>query len=165
MHELQAVVTSRRRPPAGDRIARFVVPDMRTRQCTGRITDRIGRLDGVSSVRTDIRSHRVTVRFQPLLTGLAEMTAAIQGAGCSVADMVQSGAGRLARDIQFTVPAMDCEHCADHLSRALKRLPGVIVVATDVADRRVTVRFAPEKVEAAMITAAVARAGYRSADG
>ena len=55
---------------------------------------------------------------------------------------------------------MDCDHYADHLTRALKRLPGVLVVTTDLAAHRVVVRFAPEKVDAGMIWAAVERAGY-----
>ncbi len=55
---------------------------------------------------------------------------------------------------------MDCEHYADHLTRALKRLPGVLVVTTNVAAHRVVVRFAPETVDAGMIWAAVERAGY-----
>ncbi len=89
------------------------------------------------------------------------MTAGIEGAGCNVADVDQTGVESGSRDMQLAVPAMDCDYYADHLTRALKRLPGVLVVTTDLADHRVAVHFAPEKVDAAMIRAAVERAGYR----
>jgi P-type Cu+ transporter len=160
MHALQAVCSTHPQLVSGHRIARFVVPDMRTRQGAERIAARVKRLDGIRSVSTNVTTHRVVVQFQPLLTGIAPMMAAIEDAGCSVADIIQSGATSQARDLQIVVPAMDCDFCADHVSRSLRRLPGVMVVTTDVADHRVTVRFAPEKVDAGMITAAVERAGY-----
>ena len=145
-------------------MARFVVPQMSSRESADRIRACIRQLDGIHTVNTSTRTHTVTVRFQPLVIGIAEMMAVIERTGYSVADMVQSGAGGLARSIQFTVPEMECDFCADHLARSLRRLPGVVVVTTQVAAQHVTVRFAPEKVEAVTIKATVARAGYSMVD-
>jgi copper chaperone CopZ len=88
------------------------------------------------------------------------MMAEIERAGCNVADVARSGTTKRSRETRFIVPAMDCDHYADHLTRALKRLPGVLGVATNLADHRVVVHFAPEKVDDGMIRAAVERAGY-----
>jgi P-type Cu+ transporter len=143
-----------------DRVARFVVPDMSTLDCIRQVTDRMRQLQGVKSAGADINTHKVVVRFAPQLTGLGEMTAEIERAGCNVADVVQTGDASRSRGMRLAVPGMDCDHYADHLTRAVKRLPGVLVVATNLADHRVEVHFAPEKVDPSMIRAAVERAGY-----
>jgi P-type Cu+ transporter len=160
MNALQPVSLTNPRPVIANRIARFVVPDMRTRQCTWQITAGMKRLDGIKSVRTNITRRRIVVQFEPQLTGLGAMTAEIERAGCNVADIVQTGVMTQSQEVQLVVATMDCDYCADHVTRALKRLPGVLVVTTQPADHRVTVRFAPEKVDAGMIRAAVKRAGY-----
>jgi copper chaperone CopZ len=160
MNALQPVCLTHPRPVIANRIARFVVPDMRTQQCTRRITAGMKQLDGIKSVRTNITRRRIVVQFEPQLTGLREMTAEIERAGCNVADIVQTGVTTQSREVQLVVSTMDCDYCADHVTRALKRLPGVLVVTTEPAEHRVTVRFAPEKVDPSMITAAVERAGY-----
>jgi copper ion binding protein len=160
MNALQPVSLTPPRPVIANRIARFVVPDMRTQQCTRQITAAMKRLDGIKSVRTNINARRIVVQFEPQLTGLGEMTAEIERAGFHVADIVQTGVPTQSRDMLLVVATMDCDYCADHVTRALKRLPGVLVVTTEPADHRVTVRFAPEKVDPSMITAAVERAGY-----
>jgi P-type Cu+ transporter len=147
-------------PVTANRVARFVVPDMSTRACLRRITDRMRQLDGVKSASTNINTHKIVVQFVSRLIGLGEMTAEIERAGCNVADLVQTGVASRSRGMQLVVSGMDCDYYADHLSRALKRLPGVLVVTTNLADQRVVVRFAPEKVDARMIKAAAERAGY-----
>jgi P-type Cu+ transporter len=147
-------------PVSADRVVRFVVPDMGTRGCLRQITDRMRQLDGVKSASANINTRKVVVQFVPQLTGLEEMTAEIERAGCNVADLVQTGVASRSRGLQLVVSGMDCDHYADHLTRALKRLPGVLVVTTNLADHRVVVRFTPEKVDARMIRAAVERAGY-----
>jgi hypothetical protein len=60
--------------------------------------------------------------------------------------------------MQLVVSSMACDYRADPLPPP-KRLPGVLVVTTELADQRITVRFAPEKVDPSMITAAAKRAG------
>ena len=62
--------------------------------------------------------------------------------------------------MQLAVSGMNCDHYAHHLTRALKRMPGVLVVTTNFADHSVVVHFAPQKLDARMIRAAVERAGY-----
>lgn len=160
MNALQPVSLTHPRPVIANRIARFVVPDMRTQQCTRQITAAMKRLVGIKSVRTNTTTRRIVVQFEPQLTGLGEMMAEIERAGCNVADIVQTGVTMQSRDMQLVVSTMACDYCANHLTRALKRLPGVLVVTTEPADHRVTVHFAPEKVDPGMITAAVKRAGY-----
>jgi copper ion binding protein len=147
-------------PIIGNRVARFVVPDMGTRGCIRQVTDRMRQLDGVKAASANVSTHKVVVQFVSQLTGLGKMTAEIERAGCNVADLVQTGVASRSRGMQLAVSGMDCDHYADHLTRALKRLPGVLVVTTKLADQSVAVHFAPDKVDARMITAAVERAGY-----
>lgn len=147
-------------PIVANRVARFVVPDMGTRGCIRQVTDRMRQLDGVKSASANVNTHEVVVQFVSQLTGLAEMTAEIERAGCNVADLVQTGVASQPRGMQLVVSGMDCGYYADHLTRALNRLPGVLAVTTKLADHSVAVRFAPAKVDARMIRAAVERAGY-----
>ena len=147
-------------PIVANRVARFVVPDMGTRGRIKQVTDRMRQLDGVKSASANVSTHKVVVQFVSQLTGLGEMTAEIERAGCNVADLVQTGVASQPRGMQLVVSGMDCDHYADHLTRALKRLPGVLAVTTKLADHSVAVRLAPEKVDAGMITAAVERADY-----
>lgn len=147
-------------PTTGNRVARFVVPDMSTRGCIRQVTDRMRQLDGVRSASANFDTRKVVVQFESQMTGLGEMTAEIEQAGCNVADHVQTKVASPSRGMQLAVSGMDCDHYADHLTRALKRLPGVLVVTTKLADHSVTVHFAPERVDAHMIRAAVERAGY-----
>lgn len=74
--------------------------------------------------------------------------------------LVQTGIASRSRCVQLAVSGMDCDHYADHVTRALKRLPGVLVVTTKLADHSVVVHFAPDRVDTRMIGAAVERAGY-----
>lgn len=83
MNALRPVFPTHPRPVIANRIARFVVPDMTTRQCTRQIMAGMKRLDGIKSVRTNITTHRIVVRFEPQLTGLGAMTAEIERAGSS----------------------------------------------------------------------------------
>jgi len=66
-------------------------------------------------------------------------------------------------EIEFSVPSMVCDGCADKIRRKLTALPGVEAAKPRLWRKRVRVRFDPSKVEDAQIRAALDAVGYRAA--
>jgi len=77
--------------------------------------------------------------------------------------MARAPAGGELSEIEFSVPSMVCDGCADKIRRKLTALPGVAAVKSRLWRKRVRVRFDPSKVEDAQIRAALDTAGYRAA--
>ena len=71
-------------PPA-EQTARLVVPGMGSDHCAGLVSTSLKRLDGAVDIGTNIANHRVTVRFDPALTDLKSLRAAVERAGYEVA--------------------------------------------------------------------------------
>ena len=46
----------------------------------------------------------------------------------------------------LSVPDISCEHCVNAINGALKDLPGVEAVSTDIPTKKVHVRFDPNQV-------------------
>ena len=68
-------------------------------------------------------------------------------------------AGEPAR-VALDVPGMDCSLCPVTVSKALKRVPGVIGVRAELSTRSAEVTYDPAKVAPAQLERAVTEAGY-----
>jgi len=68
-------------------------------------------------------------------------------------------AGEPAR-VTLDVPAMDCALCPLTVSKALKRVPGVIDVHAELSTKSAEVTYDPAKIDRAQLERAVADAGY-----
>ena len=77
--------------------------------------------------------------------------------------MAREPAGGELSEIEFSVPSMVCDGCADKIRRKLTALPGVEAVKPRLWRKRVRVHFGPSKVEDAQIRAALDAVGYRAA--
>ena len=65
------------------------------------------------------------------------------------------------RTLEVPVVGMDCTECTMHVQHAIKELPGVKSVTVLLAAEKATVQFDPAQVDLAMISKAVAGAGYK----
>ncbi|RUL83554.1 heavy metal translocating P-type ATPase [Tautonia sociabilis] len=72
-------------------------------------------------------------------------------------------AGPLA-EVEFLVPNMACEGCAQKISGALTALPGVREVRPRVPQKHVSVRYEPARVQEEHLREAVERAGFHAID-
>jgi copper ion binding protein len=63
----------------------------------------------------------------------------------------------------ISVKGMNCQHCVDHVTKALGSLPGVSKVAVDLKTEKATVEFDPAKAGLTEMTRAIEKAGYRVA--
>ena len=67
-------------------------------------------------------------------------------------------------DVEFTVPNMVCEGCAEKLDAALQSIDGVQHASADVRRKRVRVRYEPARVRPEQLKNAVAAAGFTAVD-
>jgi P-type Cu+ transporter len=142
--------------PAGR--ATLIVPGMGSDHCAGIVSTSLKRLKGVKSVKTSVASHRVEVTYDASTLAPADLAAAVERAGYEVARTDAETAAL--PEVRLTVPGMGSDHCAGIVSGSIKRLPGIVDIATNIANHRVTVRFDGKDTDAAAIRAAVERAGY-----
>ncbi|MBA2518049.1 MAG: heavy-metal-associated domain-containing protein [Chloroflexia bacterium] len=64
----------------------------------------------------------------------------------------------------FTAPDISCGHCVARVQAAVGALDGVDQVAADVATKRVDVTYDAAVTSPAVISAALAEAGYPAAE-
>ena len=60
----------------------------------------------------------------------------------------------------LSVPDVSCEHCVNAINGALKDIPGVETVNTDIPTKTVLLRFDPNKVTMEKIEAVLDDIGY-----
>ena len=62
--------------------------------------------------------------------------------------------------IVLDIPGMDCSLCPVTVSKALKRVPGVLEVRAELSTKSADVTYDPAKVVPAQLERAVIEAGY-----
>ena len=67
-------------------------------------------------------------------------------------------------EVELLIPNMVCEGCASKISTALTALPGVREVRPKVAQKHVSVRYEPAKVQELGIKQAVEKAGFTAVE-
>jgi copper chaperone len=60
----------------------------------------------------------------------------------------------------LSVPDISCEHCVNTINGALKELPGVEAVSTDIPTRTVHLRYDPSRLSLEKVEAVLDDAGY-----
>ena len=60
----------------------------------------------------------------------------------------------------LSVPDISCEHCVNAINGALKDLPGVEAVSTDIPTKKVHLRYDPNQVTLAKVEEVLDDIGY-----
>jgi copper chaperone len=60
----------------------------------------------------------------------------------------------------LSVPDISCEHCVNTINGALKELPGVEAVSTDIPTRTVHLRYDPSRLSLEKVEAVLDDVGY-----
>jgi Cd2+/Zn2+-exporting ATPase len=121
-------------------------------RCLERLREGVGRLKGVDEVSSSTDGDRLTVRYDPALTG---------------AEMIQQEARRIgvelgrryAHDV-LELRGLDCADCAETAERVLSKKPGVLWVSVNFAAARMQVEYEPARVSREQIAAELRRLGY-----
>jgi copper chaperone CopZ len=64
------------------------------------------------------------------------------------------------QETTLSVPDISCEHCVKTINGALKQLPGVEAVSTDIPTRTVHLRYDPSKLSLEKVEAVLDDIGY-----
>jgi copper chaperone CopZ len=67
-------------------------------------------------------------------------------------------------EVEYLVPSMVCEGCAEKIGDALRPLSGVREVRSRVAQKHVFVRYEPARVQEVHLREALAAAGFKALD-
>jgi copper chaperone CopZ len=93
------------------------------------------------------------------MASLASLLRRISGSGSDSSATDEGGA-----DVEFLIPNMVCEGCAEKLDGALHSLKGVRQTWSDVRHKRIRVRYEPAKIQPQQLKDAVAAAGFTAVD-
>lgn len=66
--------------------------------------------------------------------------------------------------IEFRIPNMVCEGCAEKIDGVLHALPGVREVRPNVAHKRIRVTYEPAKIDAERLKSTVVQAGFTAVE-
>ncbi len=89
---------------------------------------------------------------------------AVKGVGHQAAKRPDNAEGEPLADVEWLVPNMVCEGCAERISAALGPIAGVREVKPKVSRKRVLVRYEPAKVGEAQLKEALGQAGYKTVE-
>jgi P-type Cu+ transporter len=67
-------------------------------------------------------------------------------------------------EVEFSIPNMVCEGCAEKITAALRAVPGVRDVKSKVAQKHVVVRYEPRRVDEPRLKDAVGHAGFTAVE-
>ncbi len=111
----------------------LAVAGMTCASCTGRVERALARLPGVRSVAVSLATERARVTVAEGGPDPAALAAAIRAAGYDVATEA----------VDLAVSGMSCASCVGRVERALRRVPGVLDVAVNLATERARVTVLP----------------------
>jgi len=116
--------------------------------CAARIEKVLNRLPGVAA-SVNLAAERARIDLAPGQTTAPQVVAAIEKAGYSVP----------LQTVELGIEGMTCAACSTRLEKVLNRLPGV-EAAVNLAAERARVRYVPGVADAALLIAAIGRAGF-----
>lgn len=126
------------------------IEGMTCASCVRRVEKAIARAPGVAEADVNLATERARVAFAGREADIAPVIAAVAEAGYSVA----------AETSRFAVDGMTCASCVARIEKALLAVPGVIAASVNLATGEAVVRHAAGSIDAAVLVAAVERAGY-----
>lgn len=128
------------------------VDGMTCASCSARVERTLGKLPGVISASVNLATERAEVHFEPGKMDAQQIVDSIR----------DTGYNPVLEEIDLAIDGMTCASCSARVERALKKLPGVITAAVNLATERAHVQYVPAMVERDGLIAAVTRSGYRA---
>ena len=125
------------------------VSGMTCANCVATVERNVRKLDGVKDANVNFASERVTLVYDDALLKPAAVIARIRKAGYDVPQ----------RTLDLPITGMTCANCAATVTRALKKVEGVVEADVNYASERASVTLAVNVPREALV-AAVEKAGY-----
>ncbi|WP_324661961.1 heavy metal translocating P-type ATPase [Haloarcula sediminis] len=133
-----------------DHTIRLELTGMSCANCSGTIENRVGDLDGVSSVDANYATDEGSVTYDPDQVSLGDIVAAVEDAGYGV-DTETTTVG---------ITDMSCANCAEANTEALVGVEGVVSADVNYATDEAQVTYLPSVASLSDLYDAVEDAGY-----
>ncbi len=125
------------------------ITGMTRANCATNIERSVRKLDGVHDANVNLASERLNLVFDASLLTESDIIARVRKAGYDVPEQT----------VDLAITGMTCANCAANVTRALKKVDGVLEVNVNFANEHATVTAAPNVARNDLI-AAVEKAGY-----
>ena len=132
------------------RLLTIPVRGMTCAACVSHVTSALRDVRGVSDASVNLATERATVSLRDDSVGLAEIAAAVEDAGYSLAT----------ESVTLAIGGMTCAACVGHVERALDGVPGVTRAGVNLATERAAVEYVRGLTGLADMRYAVEDAGY-----
>ncbi|NOZ26702.1 MAG: copper-translocating P-type ATPase [Chloroflexi bacterium] len=126
------------------------VTGMTCASCANHIGQALKNVPGVAEAQVNLATEKATVTFSNGAVPLTALIQAVRDAGYDVPT----------ETLILPIGGMTCASCANHIEQALKKVPGVLDAAVNLATEKATVTFVPGVAGLADFKRAVADAGY-----
>jgi Cu+-exporting ATPase len=140
--------------------------------CVNRVEKAIARTPGVESAAVNLATEQATVAYDPALTTIANVAAAVRKAGYEVGELPPDAPparvpaskighhGEQEAEVVLPIEGMTCASCVRRVERSLAKVPGVAEASVNFATEQAVVRFNPAEATLPDLREAVTRAGY-----
>ena len=122
--------------------------------CVAAVERNAKKAEGVTEASVNFAAEKVTVTYDPDVTGAGAVTADV------IARIHRAGYEVPTAEVDLPLLGMTCANCAATIERRLNKVDGVIEASVNLANERATVRYAAGATTRADLVAAVRRAGY-----
>ena len=126
------------------------VTGMTCNNCANTVSRVLKRLDGVHTAETAYANERSNIQYDPKLASAADMITVIE----------KSGFGVVTAEADFVIGGMTCTNCANTLTKALQKTPGVISAKVNFADETAVLRYLSSTIHPSDLRAAIEKSGY-----
>jgi Cu+-exporting ATPase len=128
------------------------VQGMTCASCVGRVEKAIRRIEGVTAANVNLATERASVSFGSADADPQAVVEAIRDVGYEP----------MPATVELKVSGMTCASCVARVEKALKRVPGVVEAAVNLATERATVRLFGSAEAVGRLVAAVEATGYEA---
>ncbi len=126
------------------------IEGMTCASCVAHVEGGLTQVPGVEKAAVNLANERATVQYDPEMTGVAEMVAAVRDVGYDV----------VLDKVTLPIGGMTCASCVAHVEGGLRAVPGVLNVSVNLATERATVEMVPGAVTREDLKHAVEDVGY-----
>jgi Cu+-exporting ATPase len=132
----------------------LTIEGMTCAACARAVERAAKKLPGIAEANVNLATEKLTVSFNDGELTVRTIQEAVEKAGYKALTQTSSRV--------FAIQGMTCAACARTVERAAKKLPGVAEASVNLATEKLNITFDPELLTAALIKAAVTKAGYKA---
>jgi Cu+-exporting ATPase len=126
------------------------VRGMTCASCVAHVEKALKNVEGVDNVNVNLATEKASLEFRTHAVTAGDLVNAVKETGYEIPTEAMT----------LSIGGMTCASCANHVERALNKVPGVTEATVNLATETARVTFIPETADLAAFERAVAEAGY-----